>query len=300
MEFLISGVTVNPILLAAIGFLVGTLGGFFGVGGGFLAAPMMFWAGVPMQFVVGTDLAHMTGGSIVASRRHHKLGHVDLKLGLFMVAGTLIGVEIGARIIEGLERRSSVDLVIGVAYIFILLLISTITAIESLRAIKKSSSDPESGSDTLGFNSVLHLFQRFKVPPMVSFPVSGVASISIWVVIGLGFLTGLLAGTLGVGGGFVRLPMLVYALGVPTHVAVGTDLFEIIISAGYGTLTHAIKGNVDVLMALTMQTGAAIGARIGVGATRYVSGIRIRLLFSVLPLIGALMVLVRLISQGYF
>jgi hypothetical protein len=92
--------------------------------------------------------------------------------------------------------------------------------------------------------------------------------------------------------------MLVYAVGVPTHVAVGTDLFEIVISAGFGTLTHAVKGNVDVLMALTMHTGAALGAQIGATATRFFTGPRIRLLFSGLPLVGAVLVLIRLFSGG--
>ncbi len=100
------------------------------------------------------------------------------------------------------------------------------------------------------------------------------------------------------GGGFVRMPLLVYAIGMPTHVAVGTDLFEIMISSGFGTLTHALKGNVDVLMALVMQTGAALGAQIGAVSTRFFAGPRIRLLFSFLPLIGAILVLIRLLGGG--
>jgi hypothetical protein len=133
---------------------------------------------------------------------------------------------------------------------------------------------------------------------MISLPGSGIASISLWAVLGVGLVTGFLAGTLGVGGGFVRVPLLVYAVGVPTHVAVGTDLFEIVISAGFGTLTHAIKGNVDVLMALTMHTGAALGAQIGATATRFFTGPRIRLLFSGLPLVGAVLVIIRLFGSG--
>ena len=113
MYFPIADVTVNPVLLMSVGFLVGILGGFFGVGGGFLAAPMMFWTGVPMNFVVGTDLAHMTGKSIVAARRHRALGHVDLKLGAYMIVGTILGVEIGARFIEALQKTGALDLTVG-------------------------------------------------------------------------------------------------------------------------------------------------------------------------------------------
>lgn len=300
MEFPIAGVTVDPLLLAGIGFLVGILGGFFGVGGGFIAGPMMFWTGVPMNFVVGTDLAHMTGKSIVAARRHRALGHVDIRLGLLMVAGTVPGVEVGARIIERLEGGGSIDQVVGTAYVVILIIISIFTAIESIRALRKArdreavADDALEVKEALGFEGISARVHGVHLPPMIHLPQSGIAAISLWTVLGVGFLTGLLAGVLGVGGGFIRMPLLIYLVGVPTHVAVGTDLFEIVISAGFGTITHALKGNVDVLMALVMQTGAAIGAQIGAVSTSYVSGPKIRLAFSVLPLVGAALVLLKL------
>ena len=298
MEFPIAGVTVNPLLLAGIGFLVGVLGGFFGVGGGFIAGPLMFWAGVPMNFVVGTDLAHMTGKSIVAAKRHRALGHVDVKLGLVMVMGTIPGIESGARVIEALKVVGAVDVVIGLAYVPILLTVSFFTAWESLRALRTIRADRLAIKEVLGFKSIARRVHSVDLPPMISFPASGIASISLWAVLGVGFVTGLLAGFLGVGGGFVRMPLLVYLIGIPTHVAVGTDLFEIVISAGFGTLTHGVKGNVDVLMALVMQTGAALGAQIGAVSTRFFAGPRIRLLFSGLPLLGVLMVLARLLGAG--
>jgi len=298
MEFPITGVTINPLLLAGIGFLVGILGGFFGVGGGFIAGPLMFWAGVPMNFVVGTDMAHMTGKSIVATRRHRALGHVDIKLGALMVIGTILGVECGAQILEALKAIGSMDAVIGLIYIVILVVISAFTAWESLRALRMVREERIDVKEAMGFEGIAQRVYRINLPPMVSFPASGIASISLWVVLGVGFITGLLAGMLGVGGGFIRMPMLVYLIGIPTHVAVGTDLFEIVISAGYGTLTHAVKGNVDIMMALVMQTGAAIGAQIGATSTRFFAGPRIRLFFSALPLVGALLVLFRLLSGG--
>lgn len=298
MDFPIAGVTINPLFLAGIGFLVGILGGFFGVGGGFIAGPMMFWAGVPMNFVVGTDLAHMTGKSIVAAKRHRALGHVDIKLGALMVVGTILGVEVGARIIETLVAAGTVDLVIGVTYVVILLIISFFTAWESLRALRMIRTDHLDVKDAIGFEGIARRVHSVEIRPMVSFPDSGIASISLWTVLGVGFVTGVFAGSLGVGGGFIRMPMLVYLVGVPTHVAVGTDLFEIMFSSGFGMLTHALKGNVDVLMALVMHTGAAIGAQIGAVSTRFFIGPRIRLFFSVLPLIGAILVLVRLLGGG--
>jgi hypothetical protein len=285
-------------LLAGIGFLVGILGGFFGVGGGFIAGPMMFWSGVPMNFVIGTDLAHMTGKSIVAAKRHRALGHVDIKLGGMMVVGTIIGVEIGARIIEALEASGNIDVVIGSVYVVILLAISAFTFWESLRALRMIRTDQLDVKDAIGFQGIARRIQGLRIPPMVSFPDSGIASISLWTVMGVGFITGLLAGALGVGGGFIRMPLLVYVVGIPTHVAVGTDLFEIMFSSGFGTLTHALKGNVDILMALVMHTGAAIGAQIGAVSTRFFVGPRIRLLFSFLPLIGAVLVIIRLLGGG--
>ncbi|MFQ5400188.1 MAG: sulfite exporter TauE/SafE family protein [Anaerolineae bacterium] len=296
MHFPVTGVDISPIYLITIGLLVGILGGFFGVGGGFIAGPLMFWSGVPMHFVVGTDLAHMTGKSIVAARRHRTLGHVDIKLGMFMVAGTVAGVEIGALIIEGLKQGGHVDQVIGIAYVVILLVISGFTAWESIAAMRMIRVDKMDVQDALAFKGLTQQVRRIRLRPMVSFPGSGIESISLWVVVGVGLLTGILAGALGVGGGFIRMPLLVYFIGVPTHVAVGTDLFEIIFSAGYGTITHALKGNVDVLMALVMQTGAAVGAQIGAMATNHFAGPRIRLFFSVLPFLGAILVLVRLLG----
>jgi uncharacterized membrane protein YfcA len=249
-----------------------------------------------MNFVVGTDLAHMTGKSIVAAKRHRALGQVDIKLGFIMVVGTIIGVEIGARVIEGLEAIGLVDQVIGVSYVVILLIISAFTAWESIRALRMIRTERMDVRDALGFQGLTRRVHNIKIWPMVSFPASGIESISLWTVLGVSFITGLLAGSLGVGGGFIRMPMLVYAVGVPTHVAIGTDLFEIVISAGFGTLTHALKGNVDVLMALVMQTGAAIGAQLGAVSTRFFAGPRIRLLFSFLPLIGAVLVIIRLLG----
>ena len=294
MYFPISGVTVNPLFLAGVGFVVGLLGGFFGVGGGFLAGPLMFLVGVPMNFVVGTDLAHMTGKSIVAARRHRILGHVDIRLGLLMVLGTVPGIELGARIIEGLEASGNIDVVVGVAYILILVTIGAFTAWESLRALHMVRTERMDAREALAFQGVTRRMHRLRWPPLIALPNSGIESISVWVVLGVSFLTGLLAGVLGVGGGFIRMPMMVYLIGVPTHVAVGTDLFEVVISAGYGTLTHGLKGNVDILMALVMQTGAAIGAQIGAVSTRFFAGPRIRLFFSVLPFVGATLVILRL------
>ena len=298
MYFPLSQVTINPLLLVGVGFLVGLLGGFFGVGGGFLAGPLMLISGVPANFVVGTDLAHMTGKSIVAARRHSTLGHVDLKLGGLMIVGTAVGIELGAQCVEYLDGLAPglLESVLTMLYLVLLLGISGLVFVEGFRATRVRVSEKMDGSETLAVRTLSRRVWGVRLRPMISLPVSGVESISVWPILGVGFATGVLAGMLGVGGGFIRMPALVYFLGIPTHVAVGTDLFEIVFSAGYGTLTHGLKGNVDVLMALVMQTGAAIGAQLGAQGTRYVSGPRLRIAFAFLPLLGAVLLIINLLS----
>jgi uncharacterized membrane protein YfcA len=144
--------------------------------------------------------------------------------------------------------------------------------------------------DESSFRHVTAAIHRLKIWPMISLPASGVKSISLWTIILVSFVGGLFSGFLGGGAGYIRMPMLVYVLGVPTHLAVGTDLFEIVISASYGTFSHAVKGNVDILIALVMHTGAAVGAQIGAIATQFFAGPKIRLAFVPLPLIGAAIV----------
>ena len=291
MHFPIAGVTVNPLFLAFIGFVIGVLGGFFGVGGGFLAGPVMFMLGVPMNFVVGTDLTHIAGKSVVATRRHWILGHVDFRLGFLMILGTVPGVELGAQVIEKLKQAYAVDQVIGGMYIVLLLVIGAFMAWESWQAVRygETFNGPARG------RRILQTMRAVRLPPMIRLPKSEIESISVWTILVIGLVVGFLAGMLGVGGGFLRLPALIYLMGIPTHVAIGTDLFEIIFSAGYGTVTHAIKGNVDIMMALVMHTGAAIGAQFGALSTVHFSGPKIRLGFSLLPFIGAFLVLIKLI-----
>lgn len=131
---------------------------------------------------------------------------------------------------------------------------------------------------------------------MITLPTSGIKSISLWAILFVAFIGGVFSGFLGGGAGYIRMPSMVYILGIPTHLAVGTDLFEIVISASYGTFTHALKGNVDIMIALVMQTGAAIGAQIGAIATQYFTGPKIRLAFVPLPLFGAAIVIYTLVT----
>jgi uncharacterized membrane protein YfcA len=302
VDFPIAGVTLSPSWLIAIGLVVGVLGGFFGVGGSFIVAPALYAFGVPMNFIVGTDLAHIMGKSVVAARRHFALGNVDLKLGLIMVGGTIGGVEAGAQLVQVLKQRHLTDVVLGVAFSAILLALSVFMAWESLSAIRGRSARKGKGrrvpGDRVHFTDLIQKVRALRLPPYVALPGSGISKISVWAILGVGLVGGFFSGLLGGGAGYVRMPSLVYLLGVPTHVAIGTDLFEIIISAGYGTFSHALKGNVDILIALVMHTGAAIGAQIGAAATEKFHGPKIRLAFVPLPLAGASLMIYELLHRG--
>jgi uncharacterized membrane protein YfcA len=298
MFFPISHAHVSPIYLVVVGFLIGILGGFFGVGGSFIAGPALRLVGIDWNFAVGTDLAHIVGKSVVAARRHRALGNVDLRLGLIMAIGTIAGADMGAQLIQALKRAGNVNFVVSVVSIVIYVGISTFMIWESWKTLarrKQSSAErrptvPVSKTDHSAFQHVTKAIQRWRLPPMVTLPESGV-TISLWVILAVAFVGGLCSGFLGGGAGYIRMPSMVYVLGIPTHLAVGTDLFEIVISASYGTFTHALKGNVDILIALVMHTGAAIGAQLGVIATQYFAGPKIRLAFVPLPLIGAAIVI---------
>ncbi|EEF62019.1 sulfite exporter TauE/SafE family protein [Pedosphaera parvula] len=307
MDFPLSGTHINPFALIAVGFIVGILGGFFGVGGSFLAGPALFGFGVPMNIVVGTDLAHIVGKSIVAARKHRTLGNIDLRLGGLMVIGTIAGVEAGAQLIQELKKSAHIDMAVGISFIVILVGISGFMTWESLRTLrmnrdrnakasKSQKNEVSSKQDVSAFGHIAKKIQNIPLPPYISLPASGIERISLWSIVIVAFVGGFFSGFLGGGAGYIRMPSMIYLLGIPTHIAVGTDLFEIIISAGYGTVTHALKGNVDILIALVMHTGAAIGAQIGATLTQYFAGPRIRLAFIPLPIIGAIIVIHGLIT----
>jgi uncharacterized protein len=303
MFFSISNTHINPIYLVVVGFVIGILGGFFGVGGSFIAGPALRLMGVDWNYAVGTDLAHIVGKSIVAARQHRTLGNVDLKLGSYMAFGTIGGAECGAQLIQALKRAGNVNAVVSVVAIVVYFGIAVFMLWESqktLRSDKRSrkqsgAKGAQSKEDRSAFHPVTQSIQRIKIWPMIELPTSGI-KISLWTILLVAFVGGLFSGFLGGGAGYIRMPSMVYVLGIPTHLAVGTDLFEIVISASYGTFTHAIKGNVDILIALVMHTGAVIGAQIGVVATQYFAGPKIRLAFVPLPLIGAAIVVYTLLT----
>jgi uncharacterized membrane protein YfcA len=265
--------------LVLIGFSVGTIGGFFGMGGAWMVTPGLNILGFPMAFAIGTDMAHIAGKSMISTMRHSKFGNVDYKLGIVMLAGTMVGIEIGAQLIMHLERLGVVGSVVRWVYVGFLALIAAMVFYDYYKAVqnKNKGIKGEHGTEGITWYKTLH---KINIPPMMHFKHAGFTC-SAWLPIMVSLATGILAGFLGIGGGLLRMPALVYLIGTPTHIAVGTDLFEVMISGLYGAFTYAIKGRIELVAVFVMLTGAAIGAQIGTVATKYAKGYGIRIAFGI-------------------
>lgn len=302
MLFPISGTEINPLLPIFLGLTVGIVGGFIGVGGGYMVTPALIIFGVPGNIAVGTDITHIAGKSMVATIRHRQLGNVDVRLGLLMVTSTMLGVELGVQLINYYKAKGLVEVVVLAASLIILLGIGVYTQVETRKSKKILDKMKKEGRELpreVMVSSFARQLQKLEIPPMVYLKTSRLR-ISFWMVFFVGFTTGALAGFFGVGGGFIRVPALIYLVGTPTLIAVGTDLFEIIISAGYGSLRHGMSGNVDIMIALTMLLGAALGAQIGAIATSYVRGPSVRFVLSwsvLLALLGAALRLAYVLTE---
>jgi hypothetical protein len=276
----------NGLILVAIGFAVGVLGGFFGVGGAWVVTPALNIFGFPMAYAIGTDLAHIFGKSIVATAKHRKMGNVDMKLGIWSIIGSVIGVEAGAQVIMFLSKMKIAggDTLAGpvVRYSYMILLFGLGIYMLYDYATKDKRAAAKAATATVG---VAAPKKAWNLPPMMHFPASGI-TISFWTVMGVFFFTGFLSGFLGVGGGFIRMPALIYLIGCPTAIAVGTDLFSVLFAGAYGCWTYGMKGVVDIVAAIYMLVGASIGAQIGVTAVKYIRGYGIRLLFAIMIILA--------------
>ena len=293
----IAGIDFNVLLLLLISTTVGVCGGFFGIGGAWIVTPALNIFGFPMPYAIGTDLAHMGGKSIVATIRHSKFGNVDIALAVSMIVGTTTGIELGAQLVMYLERVGLAESLIRRAYVVVLFLIGSYVLWDYLRYTKilkgRSSESSYSRTDRVTIAQRLH---RINIPPMINYKVSGFRC-SLWLPVLVGLVTGTAASVLGVGGGFIRMPVLIYFLGCPTLVAVGTDLFEVMITGAYGGFTYGLKGRVDLLAAMWMLLGAAVGAQLGTIAVKYVRGYSIRLLFAVTIYAACVSVLLKQLGQ---
>ncbi len=283
----IAGIEFNVLLLIVIGFCVGVLGGFFGVGGGWIVTPALNIFGFHMAYAIGTDLANIFGQTIGATKKHNKMGNIDWKLGYISILASIVGLEVGSQVVLILEKAGDVGSIVRWCYLFLMFGLSSLMFYDyyksNPRRLKKASENNSENSDNkkqrINLAERLH---KINLPPMISFPTSGIKSVSLWIVIMVFLFTGFLSGFLGVGGGFIRMPALVYLIGVPTVIAVGTDLMSVLFAGAYGCFTYALKGRVEFIAAFVMLIGASIGAQIGATAIKYIKGYGIRLLFAIM------------------
>jgi uncharacterized membrane protein YfcA len=279
----IAGLHFNALILIAIGFAVGVLGGFFGVGGAWVVTPALNIFGFPMAYAIGTDLAHIFGKSIVATAKHRKMGNVDMKLGLLSIVGSVIGVEIGAQNVMWLTRLGLAGPIVRYTYMALLFGLGLYMLYDYATKDKRAAAQAaKQASIAMGTAPAR---KSWSLPPMIHFPASGI-TISFWTVTGVFLFTGWLSGFLGVGGGFIRMPALIYLIGCPTAIAVGTDLFSVVFTGAYGCFTYGVKARVEIMAAILMLIGASVGAQIGVTAVKYIRGYGIRLLFAIMILLA--------------
>jgi uncharacterized protein len=297
----IAGVKIFWPGLIILGLGVGIIGGFFGMGGAWMITPGLNILGFPMAFAIGTDIAHMAGKSLVSTMRHGKFGNVDYKLGIIMIIGTVGGFELGAQMVMWLERIGKVDKYVRYMYVILLFFIAwmVFTDIAKRRRMEREAAKTGAAVDKLATGLEWHkTFHKIKIPPMVQFKQAQIYC-SAWLPIIISFLTGWLAGILGIGGGLIRMPALIYFIGCPTHVAVGTDLFEVMISGLYGAGTYTYKGRTELIAAIIMLIGASIGAQIGTVATKYIKGYGIRIAFGIAVVGCMISIIMMLIASAY-
>jgi uncharacterized membrane protein YfcA len=279
----IAEVSVNAFLLLGLGGLVGVLSGMFGVGGGFLMTPLLFFIGIPPAVAVATEANQIVASSFSGALAHFKRRTVDFKMGLVLMLGGLLGAALGVLLFNYLKSLGQVDLLVRLCYVVFLGIIGGLMFIESLNALLKSRK-PGGFRKRRGRNLVHSL------PFKVRFRTSGlyISAIPPFLV---GVFVGILSAIMGVGGGFIMVPAMIYILGMPTKVVVGTSLFQIIFVTAFTTLLHATTNyTVDMVLAVLLLVGGVIGAQVGtqLGTRLKAEQLRILLAFMVLAVCGKL------------
>ena len=274
----IAEMSVNIFLLLAMGAGVGMLSGIFGVGGGFLMTPLLIFIGVPPAVAVGTEANQIVASSVSGVMAHWRRGNVDVKMGLVLLAGGLVGSTLGVWLFRELRSLGQIDLVIRLSYVFFLGIIGLLMLIESGRAIRRlrSASAPRRKLHQHNFLHGLPFKMRFRRSKLY---------ISALLPLSVGFVIGVLASIMGVGGGFVMVPAMIYLLGMPTAVVVGTSLFQIIFVTANATFLQAyLNQTVDIVLALLLLLGAVIGAQFGTKLGSYLRGEQLRGLLALMVL----------------
>ncbi len=273
----IAEISVNAFLLLGLGGGVGFLSGVFGVGGGFLMTPLLIFIGIPPAVAVATEANQIVASSFSGVLTHWRRRTVDFKMGLVLLAGGLVGSAIGVRIFASLRELGQVDLLVSLSYVVFLGIVGALMFIESIRAWRRSTvgrAAPRRGHNWI---HGLPFKMRFRASNLY------ISAIPPFLV---GALVGVLAAIMGVGGGFIMVPAMIYLLGMATTVVVGTSLFQIMFVTGATTLMHAmINHTVDGILAVLLLVGGVIGAQIGVRIGPKLKAEQLRVLLALLVLI---------------
>jgi uncharacterized membrane protein YfcA len=306
----VAGIHFNIIILILIGFCVGVIAGFFGEGGGWFVTPALNIFGFHMAYAIGTCLSNIFGQSLGAARRHHQMGNIDWKLGIISILVSLIGFETGSSVVLSLEKGGSAGEIIRWCYVVFLsglggFMFYDYFVLQKKQILCEKKSVDKHTKDIEPLRSkIAEKLYHIKIPPMISFPASQIESVSIWIIITIFIFTGFFSGLLGIGGGFIIMPTLIYLIGLPTIVAVGTSLITVLFSSAYGCFIYALHGRVELYAALILLVGASIGVQIGSTAVKYVRGYGIRLLFAIMIVFAGLSVMLeqfyKLIKNIFF
>ncbi len=275
----IAEMSVNVFLLLGMGGAIGFLSGLFGVGGGFLMTPLLIFIGVPPAVAVGTEANQIVASSVSGVLAHWRRGNVDLKMGTVLMVGGFAGSTLGVGLFKILRSLGQIDLVISLSYVIFLGIIGALMLVESLRSMRrrKSAATQRSKLHQHTWIHGLPLKMRFRRSKLY---------ISALMPFAVGFLVGILAAIMGVGGGFIMVPAMIYLLGMPTSVVIGTSLFQIIFVTANVTFLQAYANQtVDVVLALLLLTGAVIGAQFGARAGARLQGEQLRGLLAVMVLL---------------
>ena len=275
----IAEMSVNIFLILGMGAAVGMLSGIFGVGGGFLMTPLLIFLGVPSPVAVGTEANQIVASSVSGVMAHWRRGNVDFKMGGMLLAGGFVGSTLGVFLFQWLQTLGQIDLVIKLSYVVFLGIIGTLMMVESVRAMVRSRSAagaPPRKSHQRNWMHALPFKMRFRKSKLY---------ISALLPITVGFFVGILSAIMGVGGGFVMVPAMIYLLGMPTNVVVGTSLFQIIFVTANATFFQAtLNQTVDIILALLLLIGGVIGAQIGTKVGSKLNGEQLRGLLAAMVL----------------
>ncbi len=273
----IAEVSVNAFLLLGLGGLVGVLSGMFGVGGGFLITPLLFFVGIPPAVAVATSANQIVAASVSGVLAHLRRRTVDLRMGSVLLAGGLVGAAIGVQVFTLMRRAGQVDLLVQLFYVVFLGSIGGLMFIESWRAIRRTRRGIRPARRRHHWVHALPLKMKFRASGLY---------ISVIPPLAIGLLVGVLAAIMGVGGGFIMVPAMIYLLGMPTKVVIGTSLFQIIFVTAFTTLLHAVTNyTVDVVLALLLLIGGVLGAQLGATLGTRLRAEQLRILLATLVLL---------------